>query len=421
VLEAADRPGGKIWSDKREGFLCEVGPPGFLDNKPMTLELSSMLSLSPLRSNDSSRKRFIFADRALRRLPESPPAFFKSGLMSLPGKLRVAIEPFIKKGQNHDESLADFARRRLGREAFEKLIDPMASGIYAGDPEALSLRSCFPRIYEIEQQYGSLIKGMFNIMRERKKAVGAGPGGILTSFSGGMQTITDALSAFLGESLRLGSPALSLEKRGSGYTVYLSDGSKVETDIAVIATPAYQTAQMLRDLDGNISGALAEIPYATVTVICTGFRKEKLDAPLDAFGFLVPAREKRKILGTVYDSSVFTDRAPEGFALLRTIVGGARGREIAEIDDSRLLDAVMSELGDIAGFRAEPEFVKIYRHEKAIPQYNVGHHDRLRKLDEALKKYRGLYLTGNAYRGIGVNDCVANSFKLAERISEEVA
>jgi oxygen-dependent protoporphyrinogen oxidase len=421
VLEAAKRPGGKIWSDMSDGFLCESGVNGFLDNKPATLELSSRLSLSPIRSSDAARKRFLYSGSVLHRLPESPPAFIKSALISLPGKLRLALEPFVAKGAKHDESLADFARRRLGKEAYEKLVDPMASGIYAGDPETLSLKSCFPRIDEIEQKYGSLIKGMISISRERKKSVGAGPGGTLTSFKSGMQTIIDALVDSLGESLRIGRPVLSLEKRGSGYNAYTSDGSKVEADLAVIATPAHQTARILRDFDSTISGPLGEIPYPSLSVVCTGFLKDRLTSPLDSFGFLVPSREKRNILGTLFDSSIFPNRAPEGHVLLRTMVGGARNPHLADLDDSKLLGTVLSELKVIAGIHAEPDFVKIYRHEKAIPQYALGHRDRLKKLEQMLTKHKGLYITGNAYRGVSVNDCIDNSARLAKRISEEVA
>jgi oxygen-dependent protoporphyrinogen oxidase len=420
VLESADRTGGKIWSDRQKGFLCEGGVNGFLDNKPRTLELVSMLALEPLRSSDAARKRFIYSDKVLQRLPESPPAFLKSGLMSLSGKLRLFLEPFISKGTARDETLADFARRRLGREAYEKFIDSMASGIYAGDPEALSLKSCFPRIVELEQTYGSLIKGMVKLMKERKKTVGAGPGGTLTSFFDGMQTLTDALSATLGDAVRVKSSVLSMEKRGSGYTAYLSDGSKVDADVAVLATPAHQTARMLRDFDVGMSKILDEIPYPSLSVVCTGFRREKIEPSVNAFGFLVPAREKRKILGTLFDSSIFPNRAPEDHVLFRTMVGGARASHLADLDDEKLLDTVMSEIGDIAGIRAEPDFARIYRHEKAIPQYNLGHQDRLGKLESALAKHKGLYLTGNSYKGIGVNDCIESSFKLSERILEEV-
>jgi oxygen-dependent protoporphyrinogen oxidase len=419
VFEAEERAGGKIYTDKTEGFLCETGVNGFLDNKPKTLELIAKLSLSPLRSNDSARKRFIYSDKRLNLLPESPPAFFRSGLMSFAGKLRITLEPFIPKGTKHDESLADFARRRLGKEAYEKLIDPMASGIYAGDPETLSLKSCFPRIYELEQTYGSLIRAMFKLKKKTGKAT-AGPGGTLTSFLDGMQTLTNALKTFLRDALKVKSKAVSLEKTGKGYIIHLADGSKVEADVVVIAVPAYQAAVILRDFDKTLSQAISEIPYPPVAVVCTGYKRQKVQASLDGFGFLVPNREGRKILGTLFDSSIFPNRAPEDYVLLRTMVGGARAFSVANEEDNKLIDTVLSEISDIIGIKAEPEFIRIYRHERAIPQYTIGHQDRLEKIDEIVARHKGLYITGNAYRGIGVNDCIDNSYKLAERIFEEV-
>lgn len=421
VLEANDRTGGKIWTDRAEGFLCESGVNGFLDNKPGTLELARGLSLAPLRSSDSARRRFVFSQGALHQLPESPPAFLRSGLLSPAGKLRIFLEPFIARGKGGDESLAEFARRRLGREALEKLIDPMASGIYAGDPENLSLRSCFPRIDELEQTYGSLIRAMLKLRKKTGRA-SAGPGGVLTSFQGGMQVLTDALAEALGGAVTTGSRVASVDRAGEGFFLYLSDGFKVEADAVVLASPAHQSAKILRDLDPQASRALEEIPYPAVSVVCTGYREEKIDKKaIEGFGFLVPAREGRRILGTLFDSSIFPGRAPEGYALLRTMVGGARASETAMLPDGRLLDTVLSEVSSITGIGAEPDFFRIYRHAEAIPQYTPGHGERLGRLQDALSRHRGLYVTGNALRGIGVNDCIDNSLKLARRIAEEVA
>lgn len=421
VLEAEQRPGGKIWTDKEEGYLCESALNGFLDNKPRSLELASRVSLEPLRSNEASKKRFIYLNGNLNKLPESPPAFLSSKIMTLPGKLRIMLEPFISRSKAEDESLADFARRRLGREAFEKLIDPMASGIYAGDPENMSLKSCFPRIHDIEQTYGSLIKGMFKIMAERKKKVGAAPSGTLTSFKDGMQSMIDALIGVLGPSVRLGSRVSSVERSGEGFRLHLEDGTSVEADVAILAIPAYQAAGVMKELDARISELLAGITYPSVTGVCTGFKKEKVGTELDKFGFLVPYREKRRILGTLFDSSIYPGRAPEGHVLLRTMVGGARASSIAMLEDGKLIDTVLEELRKIAGIKADPDFVKLFRHEKAIPQYAVGHSGKLKALDERLEKFRGLYITGNALKGIGFNDCIENSYQLAVRILEEIA
>lgn len=421
VLEAQDRPGGKIWTDRGEGFLLESGVNGFLDNKPRTLELARRLSLSPLRSSDEARKRFIYSGGVLHALPESPPAFLKSGLLSPVGKARIFLEPFIGRTSAAEESLADFARRRLGREALEKLIDPMAAGVFAGDPENLSLRSCFPRIHELEQTHGSLIRAMLKLKKKTGKA-SAGPGGTLTSFSGGMQVLTDALVAALGGAVRTGCRAAAVEPSGGGYALHLWDGSKVEADAVVLACPSHQTAKVLRELEPEASKALLEIPYPPVSVVCTGYSAEKIDRrAVSGFGFLVPRGEQRKILGTLFDSSIFPGRAPEGHVLLRTMVGGARSPETALLQDGALLESVLYELAAVSGIKAEPDFFRIYRHELAIPQYTPGHGERLARLDAALSGHRGLYLTGNAYRGIGVNDCIDNSQRLSERILEEMA
>lgn len=424
VFESEKRPGGKIWTDRADGFLCEWGVNGFLDNKPMTIELSKKLSLSPLRSNDASRKRFIFSDGVLHRLPESPPAFLTSKLLSLPGRLRVMAEMIIPGNAKEEETLAEFARRRLGAEAYRKLIDPMASGIYAGNAEMLSLRACFPKVYELERKYGGLIRGMLNLQRERKKQgsrdkVGAGPGGVLTSFQGGMGELIQSLKSFLGERLRLGYRAVSLERKQKRYIQHFSDGSSFEADVVVIASPAYAAAEMLRNLDKKVSLSVAEIPYPSVAVACFGYRKEKIRADLDAFGYLIPSGEKRKILGTLYDSSIFPNRAPEGYVLLRSMVGGSRASHLAMEPEPRLVDMIRKELADIVGITAEPDFLRIYRHELAIPQYTVGHLERLKSIETLLGKHPGLFLTGNAYRGISVNDCIENSAKLAEKIIEE--
>lgn len=423
VLEGEDRPGGKIRTDRAEGFLCETGVNGFLDNRPRTIELAMDLSLNPLRSSDSSRRRFIFSEGRLHLLPESPAAFFRSDLLSLWGRLRMIYEIFVPRGRGEDECLAQFARRRLGREAYEKLIDPMASGIYAGDPERLSLKSCFPRIYELERSCGSLIRALIRLQikaaKEGRPAPGAGPGGVLTSFYNGMETLISALKGFLGERVRTAAKVISLDRRESCYSVYLSDGSAIESDMVVIAAPAYAASDILKNLDKGISQFLSEISYPSVSVVCMGYRREKIKHGLDGFGFLVPFREGRRILGTLWDSSIFPNRAPDGYALLRSMVGGARASDMAMQDKDRLIDIVMDELSEIMDIKVQPDFVRVYVHDRAIPQYTIGHNERLKIVEGLLVKYKGLYLTGNAYRGIGVNDCIENSHRLAMRIMAE--
>ncbi len=419
ILEAEDRPGGKICSDSTEGFLCERGVNGFLDNKPLTLELARKLSLTPLRSNDAAKKRFIYSRGRLYPLPESPQAFLLSGLLSPCGRGRIFYEVLSPKGKEEDETLASFAKRRLGKEAYEKLIDPMASGIYAGDPEKMSLKSSFPRIHELERTYGSLIRALLKLQKEAKKSgksVGPGPGGRLTSFYDGMETIVRSLRDVLGQRLLVSKGVTSIDKREDRYTLYLEDGSVMESDMVILACPAYAASEILTDFAPALAAHLSEIPYPAVSVACLGFRLEDIHHNINGFGFLVPSSEKRKILGTLWDSSIFPNRAPEGYVLMRSMIGGARASELALEDEERVTGIVLDELKDIMGIDVSPDFVRIYRHEKAIPQYNVGHETRLHEIDIAISGYRGLFLTGNAYRGIGVNDCIQNSYKLAEEL-----
>ncbi len=423
VLEASKRPGGKIWTDRNDGFLCESGVNGFLDNKPRTLEFVKSLSLKPLRSNDAARRRYIYHRGRLHLLPESPGAFLLSGLISPCGKGRLLYEILAPRATVEDESLASFARRRLGKEAYEMFIDPMASGIYAGDPEKLSLKSCFPRIYELERNYGSLFRALIKLQKEAKKTgreVGPSPGGTLTSFFDGMETVIKTLREYLGERIRTSSKVVGLDQVNSAYRLYLENGETVKSDAVVLACPAYETAEILKEMNRDLPGILNRIPYPPVSVVCLGFRIEDISHNINGFGFLVPYKEGRRILGTLWDSSIFPNRAPDGYVLFRTMVGGARAPEIALNDEETLVNIVLEELSEIMGLDATPELKRVYRHEKAIPQYNVGHAKLLEEIETRVGSFKGLYLTGNAYRGIGFNDCIENSFKLSERIFAEM-
>ena len=423
VLESEKKAGGKIWTDRADDFLCEGGVNGFLDNRPKTLELVSKLALAPLRSSDTARKRFIFSEGKLHRLPESPASFFASNLLSLRGRLRIVWEMFIPKGGQNDETLAGFARRRLGKEAYEKLIDPMASGIFAGDPEKMSLKSCFPKVNNLERTYGSLIRGMMKLQKEAKKTgrkVGAGPGGVLTSFFDGMGALTDALTSFLGEKMKTDARVVALDKKGKEYIIHVSGGTSIETDAVVLAAPAFETSEIVREIDTNLSSTLSDIYYPSISVVCLGYKRNRISNSLDGFGFLIPSREGRKILGTLWDSSIFPNRAPEGYVLLRSMLGGMRKSELAEQDEDIQIRLVMEELKYIMGITAQPDFAKVYIHKKGIPQYFPGHEKRLDTIAGMVGRFKGMYITGNAYRGIGVNDCVENSCKLAEKIVQEI-
>ena len=264
---------------------------------------------------------------------------------------------------------------------------------------------------------------MIKLQKEKKKLqthekISAAPTGNLTSFYNGAQTITDELAEKLGERIKFGVSVKGIEKDGKAYKVHTSRGID-SADIVILASPAHASSEIIGDFDKKLSKILSEIPYAPVSVVCFGYKREKVLHSLQGFGFLIPHIEGKKILGTLWDSSIFPNRAPEGYVLLRNMIGGAKSPELAMLDDNAIIRTVFDELRPIVSLKSEPDMVRIYRWEKAIPQYVMGHGDRLKFIDESLKSYHGLYLTGNSYRGIGMNDCIENAYKLADQISSE--
>ena len=422
IFEADQRVGGKVWTEiSPEGYLCEGGVNGFLDKIPRTLELCDEVGVEPVPADASAQKRYVFSHGELHKLPEKPPEFLASRLLSVRGRLRVLYEIFAGGTDNPDETLAEFGTRRLGREAFERLIDPMASGVFAGDARNMSVRSCFPRIQEVEAEYGSLIRGLIKLQMKarkegRKDTPGPGPGGRLTSFSNGMSALTDTLASKLGSRIHPSSPVAGISRNNGLYTLHMADGTDEETDVLILAVPAFAQASILKEYEPELAGLLSGIEYPALSVVCLGYREEHIAPYLEGFGFLVPSGEQRSILGTIVDSNVFPGRAPDGHALFRTMVGGARTPQLARLPDDQLLDRVRADLKDITGLAAEPEFARIFRHERAIPQYVVGHAARLEAIDQVLKRHPGLVLTGNAFRGVSLNDCVVNAWKTAESL-----
>jgi oxygen-dependent protoporphyrinogen oxidase len=431
VIEKQERVGGKIWSIKEEGYLCEWGPNGFLDSKPMTLDFCRHLQIEErlLRSDDNARKRYIYADKMLHRLPENGPSFLSSKLISWPGKLRLAGEVLVpKRNDPGDETLAEFGRRRLGKEALDKLISPMVSGIFAGDPETMSLKSCFPRINELEQEYGGLLKAMVRLARKKRaeikegKAVAsaAGPGGVLTSFVGGIQELTDAASSSLKGELISGQQVERIEGKSGGFLLYLADGRQLDADMVITASPSYAVAAMIDELNSQAATLLREIPYAPMNVICFGYERERIARNLDGFGYLIPRAEGCNTLGTLWDSSIFPNRAPEGKVLLRSMMGGATNPAAIDLADEEVIARTTADLRQIMGITELPDFVRVFRHPRAIPQYTRGHGARLQALDAALATTPGLLLTGNAFYGVGLNDCVNAANRVAERVIGEL-
>ncbi|MDI6714100.1 MAG: protoporphyrinogen oxidase [Thermodesulfovibrio sp.] len=416
LIEAEKRAGGKIITEKVSGFLCEGGVNGFLSNKPSTIALAKELNIEPIKGSESAKKRYILIDGKLKEVSSNPLKFFLSSLLSFSGKIRMIREYFIvPQKEEIDESVEQFVSRRVGREFYEKLIDAMSTGIYAGDPSRMSMKSCFPKVYFLEKKYGGLIKGLLALKKERK-SVQAQPDTVLMSFKGGMLELINSLESKLEGRIIKGKKVIGCNYENGIYRVFLESGETIEAKKVIFACPAHDTSQILKDFDKELSDILNSIPYPPLSVVALGFKTDQIGFGTDLYGFLVPYKEKRKILGALFDSSIFTNRAPDGYVLLRTMIGGRRAPKLALLPDEKLIDLALSELKEILKIKGEPNFIKIFRWERAIPQYELGHEEKLRKIDQILKKYPGLYLTGNAYRGVSVNDCIENSLKLAEKI-----
>jgi oxygen-dependent protoporphyrinogen oxidase len=424
LLEKDGAVGGKIRSAREEGFVCEYGPNGFLDNKPSTMALTAKMGIKDriLRSNDSARKRYIFTGKRMQQLPEDPMNFLMSEVLSIRGKMRLAADFFLPQGEvGKDETVAEFVRRRLGEEALDKLIDPMSAGIYAGDPSVMSIKSCFPKVKAIEDQFGGLLRGML-AMQQMAKArgqegpQGAGPGGVLWSFATGTGELCELLAKELGGSIMTGVSAAALERGERDWKVRTGDGRALDADEVVLAAPAYDGANLLRPHSPEIASIMSNIPYVPMAVLCIGFDKQGFGNPLDGFGFLIPKKEGRKILGSLWSSSIFKGRAPDGKVLITVMMGGARNPEVTLLDDDALLNLCRCEVKATMGVSSEPCFVKIFRWKKAIPQYLVGHSERVEKIECALGCLPGLHLGGNAYYGIGINDCTARSEILGKKV-----
>ena len=423
VLEAASRVGGNIRTEWLDGFLCEWGPNGFLDSVPATLELVRDLGLeSRLHvSDDSARRRFIFRNGRLHRLPEGPGDFLRSHLLSWPGKLRIAGEPWARRRPEGDESIHAFASRRIGREAADVLIDSMVSGVFGGDARRLSLRACFPKMWEMESEHGGLFRALLAKRRARKLSGGpvGAPAGRLTSFRQGTVELVDELARRLGDALKLRAPVERITRDGC-YRLDVVGGGRIEADQVVLAGGAESSATIVRPLDAELAGILGEIPSAPMTVVCLGYDQAQLPGPLDGFGFLVPRGEGQRILGALWDSSIYPGRAPKAASLIRVMLGGAHDPEAASLDEDTLVAAATGGLADTMGIRAEPIFRRVFRHRIGIPQYTLGHLDWLARIDARLAGRPGLAVAGNAFHGVAINTCVAEAGPLADRLLAQV-
>ena len=437
VLEARDRVGGNIRSEHLDGYLCEHGPDGFLDNAPATLAFIEALGLSSriLPSREEARRRFIFRRDRLHEVPTSPGAFAATRLLSTAAKLRVLAEPFAARSWRHDESILSFAERHIGREAGRVLVGSMVSGIFAGDASELSLRGCFPKMYDMERQYGSLFRALLAKRRTSRSDNGVGaPAGRLTSFRGGMEELVDAAAAALGPVVKTGCGVTAIQVRsratelrprlvGARSFSLACLGRRSEADAVVLAGPASESANLLLPFASDAAAPLAAIQTAPLAVVCLGYDAGALTAsrgPLNGFGFLVPRDEGPRILGALWESSIYEGRAPAGKALIRVMIGGATDPVAVRLSDRDLVGLVRMDLERTMDVRLVPEFVRIVRHARGIPQYAVGHTARLERIEAALARYPGLFLAGNSYRGVSVNACIEDAPRLARRVVEHL-
>ena len=423
VVEAAPRAGGNIRTEMRDGYTCEWGPNGFLDNEPATLRLVQAVGLSGaiVRADESARVRWVMRRGRLRRLPASPDGFLTSDVLSPRGKLRVLLEPLqpARRG-GESESVYDFARRRIGREAAEVLVDAMVSGIYAGDARRLELGATFPRLAALEREHGGLFKGMRAARRAAPHAAGGsplGPGGTLTSFDGGIETLVRALAGALGERLHLGMGVRTLSRSASGWTLGLESGEAWTASNVVLACPAWTAAPPARALDAALATELDAIPSAPVAIVYTGFAAADVAHVERGFGFLVPSRERLGILGTLFESSIFPHRAPADHVLWRTMIGGARDRGALDRSDEELVQRACKAFEMLLGVRAQPAMTHVVRHARGIAQYPLGHTARLARIDAHLQAHPGLHVSGSSYHGVSLNACIAEAESLVTRIA----
>ncbi len=422
VLEEAPEPGGKTRSGKVDGYTVDWGPNGFLTNVPETLELATSLGLKSIlqRAADSAKQRFLYKDGGLRALPASPLTLLKSELLSPLAKLRAAAEVFVKPG-GEEETVFDFVARRFGVAFADAFAGPMVLGITSGDAREVSLDALFARVRQMEAQHGSLIRALIHAQREAK-AQGKRGDGRLTSFAtGGVQRLVDALSDSLGTALKTGVSVNSLTRQaGGGYRLTLESAGAAAGELAagavVLATPAFVSAALLEPFVPEASAELKAIAYADVQVYGLGYDRTDVPRALDGFGFLVPRGQGLRSLGVLYSSSIFPDQAPPGKVLLRVIAGGSVDPAFIDLSCQEALAAVQRDLHISMGISAAPEMVKHIPWPKGIPQYSLGHGARVARIMDATGKQPGLYLTGNAYYGVGLNDCVRDAHRVAHAL-----
>ncbi|RPI15207.1 MAG: protoporphyrinogen oxidase [Ignavibacteriae bacterium] len=420
LLEKNSYVGGSIRTDHKEGYLIEYGPNSSLETTPLIEQLLGELGIASekIYATEEAKKRYILRDGKLHPLPMGPGAFIKTKLFSKAAKLRLFKEPFIWSKSNEDETLADFTRRRLGDEFLDYAINPFVAGVFAGDPENLNVKTAFPKLYDLEQNYGGLIWGAFRSMRARKKSKEKSKQSAKTfSFKNGMQTLTDALYNAMKDDIILNAEVKEIKSTAPNGTAarseisYLVNGEmkSENADAVVMATPAYIASGLMKTIDESLSQTLSNIYYPPVNVVFTGFSTSDIKFKLDGFGYLIPGKENKGILGSLWNSVLFPGRAPEGHSAITSFIGGSRSPELTELNDDQMLDMTLKDLDSILGIKDEPDFAIFARWKRAIPQYQKGYASVFKQIETFHEKNKSIRICSNYYKGISVSDCIKSA------------
>jgi oxygen-dependent protoporphyrinogen oxidase len=430
IFEAAGEPGGSMQTSREEGFLVDYGPNSGLETTPLIRQIVDEVGLSDemVYASESSNKRYILRNDRLHQLPTSPGAFIKTKLFSTQAKIRLIGEPFIgKSNDGYYQSMSEFVRRRLGQEFLDYAIDPFVSGVFAGDPNKLSVKSAFPKLYRLEEVYGGLIKGMVKGARERKqRAEQSKQSAKMFSFVSGMQTFPRTLAKMLNGKIEYGCTVRNVELRmqnaelkdSNWKVMYQKDGQLNEfySDYVLSTVPAHVSSKIFNGIDKNLSQHFDDIYYPPVMVLYLGFKKESVGRPLDGFGYLIPSKERKSYLGAIWSSSIFPNRCYDSNAAFTLFVGGARSPHLFEIEKNKLIEQILAEFKRTMRINSDPVFVRSQLWQKAIPQYNLGYIEHENYFDKFEKDHPGLFLSGNYRGGISVGDCVKNSEIVLRRI-----
>ena len=424
VLEKNDRVGGSIETVTENGLLFDRGPNSALETTPLIAKLVEELNLRDqfVYANKKGNKRYILRNNQLHALPMSPPALIKSRLFSGKAKLRLMKEPFIGKSQDgYYQSIAEFVTRRLGQEFLDYAINPFVAGVYAGNPEDLSIKSAFPKLYALEEEYGGLIVGTIRSIRKRKKRKEKSKQSAkMISFKDGMKVLPEAIANYLGDRVKLNAEVFAIKKTADGnYGVAYKEGGQnltLLTDIVLSTIPAYAAGELFGHFDDGLTKHLNDVYYPPVLVLYLAYNKNDVGQPLDGFGFLVPSKEEKSFLGAIWSSVIFPNRAGDNVASFTLFVGGSRNPGFVYDNEAELIKTVRQEFEELMDIKGEPLHLAKRFWEKAIPQYTIGYVESENYFDHFEKDNRGLFLSGNYRGGISVGDCITNAELVLNKI-----